>query len=318
MGQFRVFLSYTAEDLELHAEVAGSIARTCGWLPVDHRYWAPSGRPSVHECEDQIRDCDALLVLLAHRYGWVPKPEDGGDGQKSITWLEVDFARSQGLIVVPMLLKDGAPWPTNLVEGLGNVPVFEHLQKFRSELRRFHSGFFSERPENLDPLVAGALRNAEKALNRQSQRSKHIASASRDNDKVVQSAVAFGVQRQAFSKMLVDCLSIAPGEQLMVVHDESLDPFLPALIDELGHRRIQSTIIQLPKKYQMSLITHTGGDLLQKNILPAGVAAAVREASAILSCLDSDLVTTVVRRAVLILERPGTSRLLHIDRKSVV
>jgi hypothetical protein len=207
-------------------------------------------------------------IAMRFSYWWLTgtagcqKPEDGGDDQKSITWLEVDFARSQGLIVVPMLLKDRAPWPTNLVKGLGNVPVFERLQKFKSELRRFHSGFFSEQPESLDPLVAAALRKAEKDLIRQSQPNKrHIASANRDNENVVQSALALGVQRQAFSKMLADSLGIAPDDQLIVVHDESLDPFLPALIDELGHRRIQSTIIQLPKKYQLSLITHTGGDL---------------------------------------------------------
>lgn len=214
---------------------------------------------------------------------------------------------------MPLLLKDGAPWRIDLVEGLGNLPVFDRLEKFKSELRRFHSGFFTEQPESLTLLIAGALRKAEKSLLRQSQSSdRHIISAKPEKVNIAHSALTLPVQRQAFSRMLAESLAIAPDDQLIVVHDESLDPFLPALIDELSDRRIQSTIIQLPKKYQLSLITDTGAERFEHKSFPAGIAAAIRQASAILSCLDSDLATTVVRRAVLMVERPGTSRLLHI------
>ncbi len=75
----------------------------------DHRYWIVSGRPSVEECKQQVELSDALVVLVAHRYGWVPSIEDGGDGEKSITWIEVDWAKARKIPVIPFLLDESCP-----------------------------------------------------------------------------------------------------------------------------------------------------------------------------------------------------------------
>ena len=85
----RVFISYTAQDLEAHADVAVSVVRKLRQIAVDHRDSGATGEPSVQWCLDQVDQADIVIVLAAHRYGWVPAVEDGGDGRTSITELEV-------------------------------------------------------------------------------------------------------------------------------------------------------------------------------------------------------------------------------------
>ena len=76
----RVFVSYTAEDLIEHANVAIRAVQRCEinqpgrWIAVDHRTFAANGEPALEACRKQVRECDVLVVLVAHRYGWVPPP----------------------------------------------------------------------------------------------------------------------------------------------------------------------------------------------------------------------------------------------------
>ena len=84
----RVFIAYTGEDLSEFADEVVNVVRRLQWTPIDHRDWAPSGRPSVQECRERVQSSDILVLLIAHRYGWVPTPEEGGDGETSITRLE--------------------------------------------------------------------------------------------------------------------------------------------------------------------------------------------------------------------------------------
>jgi hypothetical protein len=55
-SSYRVFVSYTGRDLEAHAEAVSDVVRRLNadtsrsWLAIDHKYWAPTGRPSVGEC----------------------------------------------------------------------------------------------------------------------------------------------------------------------------------------------------------------------------------------------------------------------------
>src|ERR1043165_2824891 len=109
----RVFISYTGEDLKAHADTVADVVRALEWIAVDHRDWAATGQPSVEECMRHVGRCNVLVVLVAQRYGWVPTAEEGGDGERSITWMEVAHARSLGLPVLPFLLEEGASWPTN-------------------------------------------------------------------------------------------------------------------------------------------------------------------------------------------------------------
>lgn len=147
----RVFLSYTAKDLGAHAIAAKQAAELGGWEVVDHRDWAPNGRPSVSECMKQVDSCDALIVLSGGRYGWVPTKAEGGDGRRSITWLEVARARSRGIAVIPLLL-DESELAAEVAEEMR-----AELVAFRSELRQSLAGFFTSQPASVHALVRQGL-----------------------------------------------------------------------------------------------------------------------------------------------------------------
>jgi hypothetical protein len=55
-------------------------------------------------------EADAVVCIVAHRYGYVPPVELGGDGERSMTWLEVDAAKRAGKPVFAFLVDPKAPW----------------------------------------------------------------------------------------------------------------------------------------------------------------------------------------------------------------
>jgi len=61
-------------------------------------------------CREEVQKCDALIVIVGHRYGWVPAEEDGGDGLRSITWWEVGWALDAHKPVYAFLLEPNAAW----------------------------------------------------------------------------------------------------------------------------------------------------------------------------------------------------------------
>ena len=165
---YRVFISYTGRDLEAHAEVVSDMVKRLNnsdtrrsWVAIDHKFWAPTGRPSVQECREQIARCHILIVLVAFRYGWVPSLEEGGDGESSITRIEVEHARALGLEVIPFLAEDDARWNVADIEGRGDSrsKAQERLDRFKAELRKSLAGFFDS-PNSLEASTVLALPGA--------------------------------------------------------------------------------------------------------------------------------------------------------------
>jgi hypothetical protein len=99
----------------------------------------------------QVDGCDALIVLTAGRYGWVPTEEEGGDGVYSITWLEVARAGSRGVAVIPLLL-DEAEFAA--CGGSHEGPVARKaLEDFRKELRKSLLCSFTGDPASVEAPV---------------------------------------------------------------------------------------------------------------------------------------------------------------------
>ena len=170
-GSYRVFVSYTGEDLEAYAEVVGDMIRRLNadsprnWLAIDHKYWAPTGRPSVGECQEQVERCQILVVLVAFRYGWVPTLDEAGDGETSITQWEVTWARKRGIEVIPFLVEDNATWNIAHVEGLKDPTAQKRLTHFKAELEKSLAGFF-DTPKSLEAPVVLALNKAADRIDR--------------------------------------------------------------------------------------------------------------------------------------------------------
>ena len=135
------------------------------FVAIDHKFWTPTGRPSVKECMEQVERGQILVVLVAFRYGWVPSREEGGDGESSITRMEVERARAAGLEVIPFLVEDNAHWSIADVEGLTDRKAQERLDRFKADLRKSLAGFF-ETPKSLEAPTVLALNKAAERIER--------------------------------------------------------------------------------------------------------------------------------------------------------
>jgi formylglycine-generating enzyme required for sulfatase activity len=144
---YRVFVSSTHEDLrDCREEVKEAVVKA-GFMPVMSRYWAASGNlPPLERCLQEVSATDLLIVIVAHRYGWVP-PEQVGYAHRSITWLECERAAEEGGEVLAIVLADDAPWPVELreeyratlalVNGLLTLEEMESIRRSVDELKNF-------------------------------------------------------------------------------------------------------------------------------------------------------------------------------------
>src|SRR5476649_955505 len=96
-----LFISSTAEDLKVYRQAARDGAVKSKFLVEWMEDFDASGdRPPLSECLAKVAGADVLVVIVAHRYGWVPD----ATGQKSITRLECEEAVSQGKEVLAFLV----------------------------------------------------------------------------------------------------------------------------------------------------------------------------------------------------------------------
>ena len=85
-----VFISSTVEDLKAYRTAARDAALRAECLPKMQEYWAARDNPPLATCLARVAEADVLVVVVAHRFGWVPddQPEKGRK-VKSITWGEL-------------------------------------------------------------------------------------------------------------------------------------------------------------------------------------------------------------------------------------
>lgn len=133
---FRIFVSSTHDDLVDHRAAATEAIRGLDLADRAMETFAAEPGTPVDVCRAKVRDCDALVVLLAHRYGWVPSADQGGDGRRSITWIEVDEAEANGIPVFAFLVDRAAPWTgPREQDAIGPDSPLEALQQVQRNLR---------------------------------------------------------------------------------------------------------------------------------------------------------------------------------------
>src|ERR1700730_16312586 len=89
---FDIFLSSTSADLQIcRAKVTEMIARM-RQTTIRMETFGATPAKQLATRRDEVQKCDALIVMVGHRYGWIPSKKDGGDDTKSITWWEVQWA----------------------------------------------------------------------------------------------------------------------------------------------------------------------------------------------------------------------------------
>ncbi|MBB6091328.1 hypothetical protein HNQ60_000174 [Povalibacter uvarum] len=156
----RVFISFTAEDLGAHADSVVDVLRQMEWIAIDHRDWAPTGERSVAACRKKLEECDIVVLLVAHRYGWVPPVRQDGDGRTSITWLEYRWARELGKPVVPLLSDPKGSWSVAWLEKCFEATRQTEIAEFRAEVGETIAAFFTEEPGSVLQKLEAGLRAA--------------------------------------------------------------------------------------------------------------------------------------------------------------
>jgi hypothetical protein len=89
----KIFISSTSIDLTDYRDNVRDAVAGLKNLPVMmETFSAKAGQPTQERMR-AVAEADAIICIVAYRYGYVPRRELGGDGERSITWLEVDYTR---------------------------------------------------------------------------------------------------------------------------------------------------------------------------------------------------------------------------------
>jgi tetratricopeptide (TPR) repeat protein len=164
----RIFISSTAIDLTGYRDKVRDAVLRLENLPIAMETFSALGGAPAPECMRMAAEADAVVCIVAHRYGYVPPLELGGDGERSITWLEVDAAKRAGKPVFAFLVDPKAPWtevkeqdrlvsePEKAAE---IVKAVQKLQEFKTYLGRETTRKTFASQEQLAEYVTATLAN---------------------------------------------------------------------------------------------------------------------------------------------------------------
>jgi hypothetical protein len=136
-----VFVSSTSTDLEDYRAVARNVVLDMLWKPVMMEHFSPQSERTVDSCRHAIEECDVMLLLVAWRQGWMPTPEQGGNGRDSITMFELEHARSRQIPVLVLVANEA--WPGNLWEE--DATKRQWVRQFRENINQVFA-FFEHEP----------------------------------------------------------------------------------------------------------------------------------------------------------------------------
>lgn len=157
-----VFISSTVEDLKYYRAQAAAAALASSFAPSLMEYWSDNGRPALKVCLEKVDEAELVVVIVAHRYGWVPD-DPVNPGAKSITWLECERAWKADKPVLAFLVDPKYDWPRELYEAYRlvegrNLPrperlaLMEEVERNEEKLKQFKQ----ELSRNVRQEFAGA------------------------------------------------------------------------------------------------------------------------------------------------------------------
>lgn len=118
-------------------------------------YVAEGGTP-LERCLADVRSADIYIVIVAWRYGYVPKDEVLNPLSRSITELEYTTAEASGKSILAFLLDPNAPWPPSYMDALSEAGGADVL-RFRRDLGGKHLAGIFRTADHLAGLGAPAV-----------------------------------------------------------------------------------------------------------------------------------------------------------------
>lgn len=153
--ELTVFVSSTSNDLQDYRAIARNVILEVGWVPRMMEYFGALPELTVSACRSTVEQCDAMLLIVGFQRGWVPAREQGGDGVRSITALELATARERRIPVLVMLASE--TWPQNLCEK--DPAARAWVEQFRGTLNLPAEFFDYELPTTDESRRLSAFRN---------------------------------------------------------------------------------------------------------------------------------------------------------------
>jgi hypothetical protein len=144
----RIFISSTFEDLQNFREATFEAIHSVGAYGDDMIYWSADERSGKTHSIERVRQCDLLILIVAHRYGYVPAGED-----ISVTQQEFRAAQAGRIPILAFFVDEEAPWPPNQIEHNRRT----ELQAFKREVEQAVTRKLFRSSDELGRLVTQAL-----------------------------------------------------------------------------------------------------------------------------------------------------------------
>ena len=287
----KVFISSTAGDLEEYRKAALFEVWKFGWEGEGMERFGASPRRTIEECRGTLEKCQVVLLLVAHRQGTVPTPEEGGNGTDSFTALELEHARACGIPVLIMMASE--KWPIG--DGEQDPQKRAWVDRFRRSLNQPAEMFdFEDHPDlpNFRTKLRKVLLACDEQLTRRPMNSGTLTAPEdlerarvgleRGNTIVILGSGIFGNRAlgpTALAKALpgddelakdAERETVATAAQYCEVYLGTRLNFLEALQEVFVKQMSEATVpaaAQMMVESDFKLIISTTGDMLLENLL---------------------------------------------------
>lgn len=164
----RIYLSSTFSDLAAYRAACIRVLRQLGHDVVSMEDYVAESSVPVAKVVADVKSCNLYVVLVAWRYGYVPRAErvsvdvpNASKGTTSITHYEYLAAVDGKVRRLAFLLHERAPWSPHLMDGFGRSPDgIEDLSQvlaFREQLQQDQMVAFFESPADLEARLSAAV-----------------------------------------------------------------------------------------------------------------------------------------------------------------
>jgi serine/threonine protein kinase len=235
----RIFVSSTFEDLKEYREAVFKAIHSMLGYTDDMLFWSADERDALTVSLDRVRQCDLVILLIAHRYGYVPA------GQKySITELEYRTAKQANIPVLAFFVDEKLPWPKSDIE----IDKQEDLAKFKTLVEADVVRKIFSSTHELHALVTEALHHFierhRKSLEGRQFRRTHLVKAHTELATIPDIAVQIGESEDELPLLL----NIKRSKDLGIhidrlaemiesdIYDDSIDDMLDGFRDQLERR----------------------------------------------------------------------------------
>ncbi|MCX5645978.1 MAG: SUMF1/EgtB/PvdO family nonheme iron enzyme [Phycisphaerae bacterium] len=125
---YKVFVSSTYLDNQERRQIVEEAILQADMMPIGMERFTASTTPTMEACLDYVKQADALLGIVAHRYGWMPEGQDA-----SITELEYGQARERLMFEIDPSLPVA---PGDFDAGPDRWKKQDKLDAFKARFRR--------------------------------------------------------------------------------------------------------------------------------------------------------------------------------------